>query len=255
MRQSRNNPLDSRTRRSMTKSKRFDLKLFSRLFSKNRHPGKLQFTLSPERLSWLFLLWEVKPSPDCKLIKHRTFLFFFLLLSTFLLKPDLSWTTVLLFPYKMTLVYERAPLRLFSVFFLLVFENWNQHLIYFYREFLVGLLLFALTTFIAPVGLLLIRTDMRRSSTVSATEDHVLKGHTIHKQHTYAFLSCAQLCLAHQSCMSFNYQSIENGVCELNREVSPASISVALTSKRGYTFGHFVDISVSIIYSFTVLFT
>ena len=150
---------------------------------------------------------------------------------------------------------HRAPLRLFSVFFLLFFENWNQHLIYFYREFLIGVLLFALTTFIAPVGLLLIRTDMRRSSTVSTTEDHVLKGHTIHKQHTYDFLSCAQLCLAHQSCMSFNYQSVENGVCELNREVSPASISVALTSKRGYTFGHFVNISVSIIYSFTVLFT
>ena len=113
---------------------------------------------------------------------------------------------------------------------------------------MIGVLLFALTTFIAPVGLLLIRTDMRRSSTVSTTEDHVLKGHTIRKQHTYDFLSCAQLCLAHQSCMSFNYQSVENGVCELNREVSPASISVALTSKRGYTFGHFVNISVSIIY-------
>ena len=96
---------------------------------------------------------------------------------------------------------------------------------------------------------------MRRSSTVSTTEDHVLKGHTIRKQHTYDFLSCAQLCLAHQSYMSFNYQSIENGVCELNREVSPASIAVTLTSKRGYTFGHFVNISVSKIYSFIVLFT
>ena len=243
--QSRKNPLDSRTRTSMTKSKRFDLKLFSRLFSKNRHPGKLQFTLSPERLSWLFLLWEVKPSPHCKLIKRLTFLFLFLLVKRRLLR----------FPDKMTLVYAPAPLRLFSVFFLLFFENWNQHLIYFYREFLIGVLLFALTTFIAPVGLLLIRTDMRRSSTVSTTEDHVLKGHTIHKQHTYDFLSCAQLCLAHQSCMSFNYQSIENGVCELNREVSPASIAVALTSKRGYTFGHFVNISVSKIYSFIVLFT
>ena len=97
----------------MTKSKRFDLKLFSRLFSKNRNPGKLQFTLSPERLSWLFLLWEVKPSPDCKLIKRLTFLFLFLLVKRRLLR----------FPDKMTLVYARAPLRLFSVFFLLFFEN------------------------------------------------------------------------------------------------------------------------------------
>ena len=164
------------------------------------------------------------------------------------------------FPDKMTLVYARALLRFevlfcFQFFPYFFFEIWNHHLIYFYREFLIGVLLFALTTFIAPVGLLLIRTDMRRSSTVSTTEDHVLKGHTIHKQQTYDFLSCAQLCLAHQSCTSFNYQSIENGVCELNREVSPASIAVALTSKRGYTFGHFVDISVSKIYSFTLLFT
>lgn len=140
MRQSRKNPLDSRTRTSMTKSKRFDLKLFSRLFSKNRNPGKLQFTLSPERLSWLFLLWEVKPSPDCKLIKRLTFLFLFLLVKRRLLR----------FPDKMTLVYARAPLRLFSVFFLLFFENWNQHLIYFYREFLIGVLLFALNNFHRP---------------------------------------------------------------------------------------------------------
>ena len=117
------------------------------------------------------------------------------------------------------------------------------------------MLLFALMTFITPVGLLLIRTDMRRWSTVSTTEDHVLKGHTIHKQQTYDFLSCAQLCLAHQSCMSFNYQNIENGVCELNREISHSSIAVALTAKRGYTFGHFVNISVSKINSFTALFT
>ena len=246
MRQSQKKPLDSRTRTSTTTSKRFDLKfIFWRVFSKNRHPGKRQFPLSPERLSWLFLLWEVKPSPDCKLIKRLTFLFLFLLVKRRLLR----------FPDKMTLVYARAPLRLFSVFFLLFFENWNQHLIYFYREFLIGVLLFALTTFIAPVGLLLIQTDMRRSSTVNTTEDHVLRGHTIHKQQTYDFLSCAQLCLARIICMSFNYQSIENGVCELNREVSPASISLALTSKRGYTFGHFVNISVSKIYSFTVLFT
>ena len=119
---------------------------------------------------------------------------------------------------------------------------------------MIVVLLFALTTFITPVGLLLIRTDRRRSSTVSTTEDHVLKGHTIHKQHTYDFLSCAQLCLARPRCMSFNYQGIENGVCELNREVSHASIVVALTARREYTFGQFVDTNVSKMNSFTSLF-
>lgn len=119
---------------------------------------------------------------------------------------------------------------------------------------MIVVLLFALATFITPVGLLLIRTDMRRSSTVSTTEDHMLRGHTIHKQHTYDFLSCAQLCLARTRCMSFNYQNIENGVCELNREVSHASIVVALIARRGYTFGQFVDTNVSKMNSFTSLF-
>lgn len=98
----------------MTTSKTFDLKLFSREFSKNIHPGKLQFTLSPERLSWLFLLWEVNPSPDCKLIKLLTFLTLFLLLSTVLLQPDLGRTTD-----KITL-FTRAhysDLRFYFVFY------------------------------------------------------------------------------------------------------------------------------------------
>ena len=71
---------------------------------------------------------------------------------------------------------------------------------------------------------------MRRSSTVHTTEDHVLRGHTIHKQ---------------QRCMSFNYQNIENGDCELNKEATDASIHGALTTQRGYTFGQFVNLSVS----------
>ena len=86
---------------------------------------------------------------------------------------------------------------------------------------------------------------MRRSSTVNTTEDHVLTVHTIHKQQTYDFLSCAQLCLAHIICMSFNYQNIENGDCELNKEATDASIQGALTTQRGYTFGQFVNLSVS----------
>ena len=56
---------------------RFDLNFF-RVFSKNRYPGKLHRTLeSPEKLALLSLLYsrgyEVKPSPDRKMIKLVTF--------------------------------------------------------------------------------------------------------------------------------------------------------------------------------------
>ena len=94
--------------------------------------------------------------------------------------------------------------------------------------------------------MLLIRTDTHRSTTVSSTDDHVLNGCTIYKQRTYDFLSCAQLCLARPNCMSFNYENIENGVCELNRDATDGSIVVALTTRTGYTFGQFLNISVSI---------
>ena len=46
--------------------------------------------------------------------------------------------------------------------------------------------------------------------------------------------------------MSFNYENIENGVCELNRDATDGSIVVALTTRTGYTFGQFLNISVSI---------
>ena len=62
-------------------------------------------------------------------------------------------------------------------------------------------------------------------------------------------MSCAQLCLAMPSCFSFNYENIENGFCELNGQGSHASMLVdryALTAQRGYLFGQFVNISVSI---------
>ena len=94
--------------------------------------------------------------------------------------------------------------------------------------------------------MLLIRTDTQRSTTVSSTDDHVLNGSAIYKQRTSDFLSCAQSCLAHPNCMSFNYENIENGVCELNRDATDGSILVALTTRIGYTFGQFLNITVSI---------
>ena len=105
--------------------------------------------------------------------------------------------------------------------------------------------LFILICITPPVSLLLIREDMSRSSTVSTKDNHVLRGYTIHKQRTYDLLSCAQLCLARSNCMSFNYENIENGDCELNKEATDASIHGALTTQRGYTFGQFVNLSVS----------
>ena len=43
---------------------------FFRLFLKNINPGELHFTIfSPEKLARLFLLKEVNPSPDCKMIQ------------------------------------------------------------------------------------------------------------------------------------------------------------------------------------------
>ena len=114
-----------------------------------------------------------------------------------------------------------------------------------FRIIIIGaLLVFATCT--TPIRMLLIRTDTRRSTAVSSTDDHVLHGYTIHKQRTYDFLSCAQLCLARPNCMSFNYENIENGVCALNRDATDGSILVALTTRTGYTFGQFLNISVSI---------
>ena len=112
------------------------------------------------------------------------------------------------------------------------------------RDFLLGMLLIFMT-YSTPVRLLVTRTDMRRSSTISTTQDHVLEEYIIHKQRTYNFLTCAQLCLARPDCMSFNYENIKNGVCELNN----ASIVVdrsALSAQRGYLFCQLVNISVSI---------
>ena len=46
---------------------RYNLK-FWRVFLKKRHPGKLHFTFfSPKKLARLFMLKEVKPSPDSKI--------------------------------------------------------------------------------------------------------------------------------------------------------------------------------------------
>ena len=59
---------------TLTTSMRFDKKFYC-VFSKNNiHSRKLHSTFdSPEKLALLFLLKEVKPSPNRKMIKLLTF--------------------------------------------------------------------------------------------------------------------------------------------------------------------------------------
>ena len=108
--------------------------------------------------------------------------------------------------------------------------------------------LFMVMTVTTPIRMLLIRTDETRSSTISTT-GHVLTGYVIHQQRINDILTCAQLCLARPSCMSFNYENTRNGICQLNRKVFDGNMVVGgniLSAKRGYSFSQLVNISVSI---------
>ena len=101
----------------------------------------------------------------------------------------------------------------------------------------------------SPVNLILIRKDDRRSSIFSITKGHVLTGHVIHKQRTCDVMACAQLCLAHLKCASFNYENTRNGICELNREGLAGDVVVGknvLSTKKGHSFSQLIDYSVSI---------
>ncbi|XP_015747138.1 PREDICTED: ALK tyrosine kinase receptor-like [Acropora digitifera] len=101
-----------------------------------------------------------------------------------------------------------------------------------------SILFLAITT----VRLRLQRAETSRSSTVSITENHVLKGCGIHKQRSYDFPSCAHLCLARSGCASVNYENVRNGMCELNRLPSPTDVVNTNTfiARPGYLFGQLV---------------
>ena len=70
----------------------------------------------------------------------------------------------------------------------------------------------------------------------------MLKGCSIHKQRSYNFLSCVHFCLARSGCASVNYENVRNGMCELNRLPSPASVmnTSAFIARPGYLFGQLV---------------
>ncbi|XP_015747134.1 PREDICTED: loricrin-like isoform X2 [Acropora digitifera] len=103
---------------------------------------------------------------------------------------------------------------------------------------------------VTTVRLQLQITETSRSSTVSITENHVLKGCSIHKQRSYDFLSCVHLCLTRSGCASVNYENVENGICELNRLPSQTNVmnTNAFIAHPGYSFGQLV-----INYVFTTL--
>ncbi|KAJ7373894.1 Glycine rich protein [Desmophyllum pertusum] len=112
-------------------------------------------------------------------------------------------------------------------------------------RWLINVLLVFITC-TTPARFIIIRTDESRSSTISTTQGHVLSGYVIHTQRTGNILSCAHLCLARPNCESFNYENIQNGICELNGKVSDGGIAVvknALSAKRGYSFSQLVNIS------------
>ena len=51
-----------------------ELKVLAHVLKKKDTPGKLHLTFfQPKKLVWLFILKEVKPSPDSKMIKLLTF--------------------------------------------------------------------------------------------------------------------------------------------------------------------------------------
>jgi len=112
------------------------------------------------------------------------------------------------------------------------------------------IVLSVLMTCCSPVKLSLIRKDDSRTSTISITKGHVLMGYVIHNQRTYDLMACAQLCLAHRNCMSFNYEDTRNGICELNSNVFDVDKVVGenvLSAKKGYSFNQLVYSSVSIV--------
>ena len=98
-----------------------------------------------------------------------------------------------------------------------------------------------------PVRMAIIRTAESRSSIISSTDGYVLLGNVIHYQRTPDVLACAQQCLAHPNCVSFNFENIRNGLCELNKETSDAGRFMdknILFPKGGHSFYQLLNISV-----------
>ena len=76
--------------------------------------------------------------------------------------------------------------------------------------------------------------------------DRVLLGWTIATFKTSDFLSCAQKCLAHSQCKSYNYYNTteNNGLCEINSE-NQGDVEEHFSYQPGSLFGRLMAIKVS----------
>ena len=97
-----------------------------------------------------------------------------------------------------------------------------------------------------PLVTTLRRTDSDRSSKLLLTKNRFLEGHAIQRQRAYDVMACAQLCLAETHCDSFNFENIENGMCEMTSKggFGDSAGLENLFHRQGYVFGQQVDISV-----------
>ena len=85
-----------------------------------------------------------------------------------------------------------------------------------------------------------------RQALGSIIADRVLLGCTIAKFKTSDFLSCAQKCLAHSQCKSYNYYNTteNNGLCEINSE-NQGDVEEHFSYQPGSLFGRLMAIKVS----------
>lgn len=85
-----------------------------------------------------------------------------------------------------------------------------------------------------------------RQALGSIIADRVLLGCAIATFKTSDFLSCAQKCLAHSQCKSYNYYNTteNNGLCEINSE-NQGDVEEHFSYQPGSLFGRLMAIKVS----------
>ena len=82
---------------------------------------------------------------------------------------------------------------------------------------------------------------LERTATFQAQKNVRLMEHVIERKQLSSILSCAQLCLALYSCVSFNYKNLDKepmrGSCELNNCVPRKLFESHLVRGSGWVFG------------------
>lgn len=87
-------------------------------------------------------------------------------------------------------------------------------------------------------------SNLSRYSFVSTRDDYVLLGHEIANHLIQSLLSCAQLCLAHTSCLSFNFKmsSGRGALCGLNDKAALETSTHGLQKRKGCVFGEWTSV-------------